>query len=315
MTTSMRDRFVRSTVELLESDPNVVLVLAEISVSAFEGLDLSAGVRDRIINVGIREQLMVGVAAGLAKEGFFPIVHTYAPFLVERAYEQIKLDFGHQGFIGVFVSVGASYDAASSGRTHQSPADVVLIRALPDWNIMVPGHADEVDVFMRQAVSSDRCTYIRLSEETNETARIGPSQSMRVDQQGSHEFIVIAVGPTLDPVLRATSGLDLTVLYAPSIRPFDAETLRSFSAKMSCWLSHIWQALLRRQSRRRSATDRTGSWHWGLEIAICENMERLESMPPPMVWMRPACAKASAIFTKRDGEPLRSQKTIATQSG
>jgi transketolase len=231
MTTSMRDRFVRSTVELLESDPNVVLVLAEISVSAFEGLDLSAGVRDRIINVGIREQLMVGVAAGLAKEGFFPIVHTYAPFLVERAYEQIKLDFGHQGFIGVFVSVGASYDAASSGRTHQSPADVVLIRALPDWNIMVPGHADEVDVFMRQAVSSDRCTYIRLSEETNETARIGPSQSMRVDQQGSHEFIVIAVGPTLDPVLRATSGLDLTVLYAPSIRPFDAETLRSFSAK------------------------------------------------------------------------------------
>jgi transketolase len=231
MTTSMRDRFVRSTVELLESDPNVVLVLAEISVSAFEGLDLSAGVRDRIINVGIREQLMVGVAAGLAKEGFFPIVHTYAPFLVERAYEQLKLDFGHQGFIGVFVSVGASYDAASSGRTHQSPADVVLIRALPDWNIMVPGHADEVDVFMRQAVSSDRCTYIRLSEETNETARIGPSQSMRVDQQGSHEFIVIAVGPTLDPVLRATSGLDLTVLYAPSIRPFDAETLRSFSAK------------------------------------------------------------------------------------
>ena len=231
MTTSMRDRFVRSTVELLESDPNVVLVLAEISVSAFEGLDLSAGVRDRIINVGIREQLMVGVAAGLAKEGFFPIVHTYAPFLVERAYEQLKLDFGHQGFIGVFVSVGASYDAASSGRTHQSPADVALIRALPDWNILVPGHADEVDVFMRQAVSSDRCTYIRLSEETNETARIGSSQSMCVDQQGSHEFVVIAVGPTLDPVLRATSALDLTVLYAPSIRPFDAETLRSFSAK------------------------------------------------------------------------------------
>ena len=84
---------------------------------------------------------------------------------MERAYEQLKLDFGHQGLSGVFISIGASYDAASSGRTHQAPADVSLISALPDWNIFVPGHADEVENFMRHSVLSGRNSYIRLSEE------------------------------------------------------------------------------------------------------------------------------------------------------
>jgi transketolase len=179
---SMRDRFVETTVELLASDPKIVLVLAEISMSAFNDLDLPEEIRHRIINVGIREQLMVGVAAGFAKEGYVPIVHTYAPFLVERAYEQLKLDFGHQGLSGVFISIGASYDAASSGRTHQAPADVSLISALPDWNIFVPGHADEVEDFMRHAALSGRNSYIRLAEESNDTARRQPNQSMSVER-------------------------------------------------------------------------------------------------------------------------------------
>ena len=91
----MRDEFVRTSVALLGENPNVAVVLAEISVGDFQK---QAGARfsERIINVGIREQLMAGVAAGFAAEGFVPIVHTYAPFLVERAFEQLKLDFSLQ---------------------------------------------------------------------------------------------------------------------------------------------------------------------------------------------------------------------------
>ncbi len=228
---SMRARFVETTVKLLEADARIVLVLAEISVSALNELDLPKNVRDRIFNVGIREQLMVGVAAGLAKEGFLPIVHTYAPFLVERSFEQLKLDFTHQGLAGVFVSIGASYDAAPFGRTHQAPADVGLIRSLPDWNIFVPGHADEVAAMMRQAVALEQCSYIRLSEETNAEAHKVARAKMSVQKEGSRDFVVVAVGPMLDRVLAAVRAFDLTVLYAPSIHPFYGEMLRTYVAK------------------------------------------------------------------------------------
>ena len=142
--TTMRQRFYDLAARALEDDPRVALVLAEIGVSQLPR-------HPRIVNVGIREQLMIGVAAGLALEGYRPVVHSYAPFLVERPYEQIKLDLGHQDVGAVLVSTGASYDASSSGRTHQAPADVALLAALPGWTIHVPGHPDELERALRRA--------------------------------------------------------------------------------------------------------------------------------------------------------------------
>ncbi len=120
----MRTVFAETATALLDEDPLAAVVLAEISADMFG--KAAARHPDRVLNVGIREQLMVSVGGGLALAGMRPIVHTYAPFLVERAYEQVKLDLGHQGVHAVLVSIGASYDAARSGRTHQAPEDVAL---------------------------------------------------------------------------------------------------------------------------------------------------------------------------------------------
>ena len=113
------------------------MVLAEISADMFG--KAAARHPDRVLNVGIREQLMVSVGGGLALAGMRPIVHTYAPFLVERAFEQVKLDLGHQGAHAVLVSIGASYDAAPAGRTHQAPEDVALVDSVPGFSVVVPG--------------------------------------------------------------------------------------------------------------------------------------------------------------------------------
>jgi transketolase len=116
----MRERAGATAAELLDEDPRVAVVLAEISTGQF-GRALRAH-PDRAVNVGIMEQTMVGVAAGFAMEGFVPIVHTITPFLVERPLEQIKLDFGYQGCRDVR-SVGG-LTTTSEGFTHHSPGDV-----------------------------------------------------------------------------------------------------------------------------------------------------------------------------------------------
>jgi transketolase len=220
---TMRERFAATTVSIVEDDPRVALVLADISLQYFD--HLMRRHPDRVLNVGIREQLLVSVAGGLALEGLRPIVHTIAPFLVERPYEQLKLDLGHQGVSAVLVGGGASYDYTSSGRTHHAPEDVAVLAALPGWTIHVPGHPDEVEPLLRDAVAGDERVYVRLSDRTNAAARAVVPGRFDVVRRGS-AATVVAVGPLLDATLAAVEGLDVTVLYAATARPFDAATLR-----------------------------------------------------------------------------------------
>src|SRR6059058_2862695 len=124
----MRSVFAETASALLGEDPLTAVVLAEISADLFA--KSAAHFPSRVINVGIREQLMISVAGGLALTGMRPVVHTFAPFLVERPFEQVKLDLNHQGAGAVLVGAGGSYDYASAGRTHMSPADVALLDTL-----------------------------------------------------------------------------------------------------------------------------------------------------------------------------------------
>jgi transketolase len=221
----MRNRFARVVGELLDADPRAAIVLADIGTA-----DFAAAMRrhpSRVINVGIREQAMIGVAAGLALEGFRPIAHSYAPFLVERTYEQLKLDLGHQDVGAVLVSVGASFDASTEGRTHQSPADVSLVATLPGWTIHIPGHPTEAETLLRSVFSTSGRAYVRLSGVTNRTAIPVRSGRLSILREGSaHAVTVLAVGPMLDSVLAATEDIDATVLYAATVLPFDDAAFR-----------------------------------------------------------------------------------------
>ncbi|MEJ3742455.1 transketolase [Actinomycetes bacterium KLBMP 9797] len=218
----MRQTFVDAASALLDDDPRTAVVLADISAAAFQ--PAAHKHPDRVLNVGIREQLMVGVAGGLALTGLRPIVHSYATFVVDRAYEQIKLDIGHQGVGAVLVSVGASYDGAYMGRTHMSPGDVALFDTLDGWTVHVPGNAGEVAPLLAAAAAHDEPVYLRLSTQENAAPR--PSTGLQTVTRG-RRALVVAVGPMLDPVLAATEGLDVTVAYTNTPRPFDVRGLRA----------------------------------------------------------------------------------------
>ncbi|MGW5398558.1 transketolase [Streptomyces sp. NPDC003952] len=161
---TMRERFVSVTSRALDEDPRLAVVLAEITMDGFRPAQDRHP--DRVINVGIREQLLIGVGGGLALTGLRPVVHTFASFLVERPFEQVKLDFGHQDMGGVLVSASAGYDWPAGGFTHMAPGDVALLDTLDGWTVHVN-------------------------------------------------------------VLAATEGMDVSMLYAPTVRPFDDAALRA----------------------------------------------------------------------------------------
>ncbi|RJQ88144.1 transketolase family protein [Amycolatopsis panacis] len=219
---NMRETFLATAEEILDTDPDAVVVLADISAAQLAGA--ARRHPHRVLNVGIREQLLVSAGAGLALAGLRPIVHTFSPFLVERAFEQIKLDLNHQDLGAVLVSYGASYDMPAEGRTHQAPGDVALIDSLPNWFVHVPGHPEEARRLLLDSVPGDSRVYLRLSAQQNASAYFGVGfQAVRHGRHG----VVIAVGPMLDRVLQATKHLDVTVLYTSTVRPFDAAGLRA----------------------------------------------------------------------------------------
>ncbi|HEY7272583.1 MAG TPA: transketolase [Actinoplanes sp.] len=218
----MRDAFITTTTTLLDEDPRTALVLADISAAQFR--PAMRRHPDRVINVGIREGLMAGVAGGLALTGLRPYLHSYAPFLIDRAYEQIKLDLGHQDVGAVLVSIGASYDASGEGYTHQSPGDVALLDTLEGWTVHVPGHPDEVPALLRAASRTDDRVYIRLSEQHN-TRAFAPTGRLHIVREGSRGTVLV-IGPLLDAALEATTGMDVTVAYTMTPRPLDTAGLR-----------------------------------------------------------------------------------------
>lgn len=230
MPDTMRDRMGAVVSDLIETDNKTALILADIGKAQF--LDCFKKFPERVVNVGIMEQTAVSVAAGLALESFHPIIHSITPFVAERPFEQIKDDFCYQGLGGTFISIGASYDYGTDGMTHHGPADVPILKTLPRMQICVPGTAEELEVLLRQTYANGAPTYVRTSTQQNSSSRPVSFGEMHLEREGS-EGVVVAVGPMLERTLTAVEGMDLTVLYATTVVPFDEETLRNTFAKTS----------------------------------------------------------------------------------
>ena len=224
---TMRQQMARTLTDALEVDQRLVVLLGNISVSLFDKR-LYKAQPQRLYDLGISEQAMVSMAAGLALEGMTPVVHSIAPFIAERAFEQIKDDFCYQQLGGAFITIGASYDYSESGMTHHAPGDVQALRSLPGMRIVVPGSADEFDALFRASYADGQPTYYRLSERQNASPQHVTFGKAEVVREGSRATVAV-VGPMLSTLLAAMEGMDVTVLYYTTVAPFDSETLQARS--------------------------------------------------------------------------------------
>jgi transketolase len=226
----MRKQLVKTVENLIETNNKTVLLLGDIGVFGFrKSFDKYP---NRVYNIGILEQSTIGLAAGLSKTNLIPIVHTIAPFIVERALEQLKIDFGYQKLNGNFISIGASYDYAALGPTHHCPADVMLLKSIPNLQIIVTGNSNEFDKLFNSSYDNGFPTYYRLSEyEHTQNINIEFGKANLI-KKGS-KATIICVGNMLDSVINATKDLDVTIIYYTTLEPFDYQILsNNFNEKI-----------------------------------------------------------------------------------
>jgi len=226
----MRKQFVQTVENLLNKDEKCTLLLGDIGVFGFRNSFKEHP--ERVYNIGILEQSTVSLASGLSSVGFTPIIHTIAPFLIERSLEQLKLDFGYQNLGGNFVSVGSSYDYAALGPTHHCPGDVQQLLTIPNMQIVLPGSSKEFDSLFNQSYNNGKPTYFRLSEYENEISydcEFGKGILIKKGKKAT----IICVGNMLTNVLKATEKLDVTILYFTTLNPIDKEIiLENFNEKI-----------------------------------------------------------------------------------
>lgn len=167
----MRAAFSSAIVLLAKNDPKVLLLTGDHGYALFD--EFRNECPEQYINAGIAEQNMVGMAAGLAKAGFKPIVYGLSAFIPIRVLEQIKLDAAHDQLPVIFIGDGAGFVYSHLGTSHQSTEDIACARVIPNLSVYSPADAHELTACMESAYQANSTVYIRIGK--SDRAAVNPT--------------------------------------------------------------------------------------------------------------------------------------------
>ena len=226
----VRAQFADTMHAVGQVDPKLVVMVGDISHFALQ--PFATACPGRFFNIGICEPASVSIAAGLSKAGLYPVFHTIGPFIVERSFEQIKLDFCYHQLGGNLITVGGAFDYANLGCTHHCYNDFALLKTLPHVELCCPGSAVEFDALFRQTYRSPALTYHRLAGHphgvsfTQDEVTFG--KAIRVTE--GTNLTIVAAGAQLRSAIDALDALrrlqwDPEILYIHTIRPLDVAAI------------------------------------------------------------------------------------------
>lgn len=158
----MRNTFIAELHALAAKDERIFLLTADLGFSVVE--KFAEAYPDRFLNVGIAEQNMIGIAAGLALSGYKPWVYSIIPFVTMRCFEQVRVDVAYQQTNVKLVGVGAGLGYGPAGATHHAIEDLALMRALPNLTVVAPGDPHEVRQLTRALAAHQGPAYFRLGK-------------------------------------------------------------------------------------------------------------------------------------------------------
>lgn len=231
----MRRTYQQVLSALMESDARVVMMDADLASASGSG-DNFRRFPDRCINVGISEANMISSAAGLSLTGLLPFVHSFAPFVTRRVYDQLYMSgvYSHNR-LHIYGS-DPGFWAQHNGGTHSSYEDIALMRALPRAVVTAPCDAAQFAWVLREFIRGDTLFYTRATRKDlpdlyDESEHFALGKIMV--HPGGLDAVVFAVGAMVHEALEAQrelakAGIYITVLDCFSLKPFDEETAREY---------------------------------------------------------------------------------------
>ena len=220
----MRAELAKLCLETVKTDVKSVVMVGDISHFLLRETEQLAP--DRFYNIGICEQSMIGMASGMAIEGMRPILHTIAPFLVERAHEQIKVDLGYQHTEVTVVTVGGTYDYSDLGCTHHCYNDIALMKSIPNMEVYEPGTPKEFRELFTQTWGNGNPKYFRLSAHTHSQEVTVQSEKVNIIRDSIDGRWVFVTGHLLDDVLEDTN---CGVIYVSTLHGMSNNSIEMLS--------------------------------------------------------------------------------------
>lgn len=224
--------FSEQLTRLAREDERVVAVCND-SVGSSQLVGFKSEFPERLINVGIAEQALVGVAAGLANAGMIPFVCAASPFLTGRALEQIKIDVVYNRLPVILCGMSPGMAYGQLGPTHHSVEDLSWLRALPGLDIVLPADRRQTRQAVCNAAADPRPTFIRVGRRKVPDVTAPGEQLLRgrmcLARPGT-DVTIVAIGTTVSNALDAAAslaeeGIDARVLNAAYLAPFDIDAI------------------------------------------------------------------------------------------
>jgi transketolase len=230
----MRNAFAAELVRAARRDERVLLLTGDHGYSLFD--EFRRECPGQYVNAGVAEQNMVGVAAGLAKGGFRPVVYGLSAFIPVRVLEQVKMDVCYEGLPVLLIGDGAGVVYSTLGTSHQSTEDVAALRALPHLSILSPADAAEMTACMDLAFGRAGPVYVRMGKADLGRVHAGPPViewgRMVPVRAGSGPLAWLATGSMVQTALAASQDWPGSPVWSvPSLKPLDAAHVASVCAR------------------------------------------------------------------------------------
>lgn len=230
----MRSAFSNALVAAAIADPKVLLLTGDHGYALFDAFRKACPAQ--YINCGVAEQNMVGVAAGLAKAGFRPVVYGLAAFVPVRVLEQIKIDVCYENLPVILIGDGAGLVYSHLGTSHQSTEDIACTRAIPELTVLSPADRFEMAACMDLAFASGTPIYMRMGKSDrgdvhSEALALRSGEILRVGQ-GNRRIAILATGSMVQTALQlVAAGVDAEVWSVPSIKPLSQAALLDIAGR------------------------------------------------------------------------------------